>query len=685
MKKLLLLTAALFFVGAAFAQQNAVLMTRQQAARLNCSVPLHYTQPAAPAAVISHSTRGDVAPYNTIGQTRYDMQTNGCMMQRLVTFNDGTIGATWTTCGTSSSSRGSGYNYYDGTQWTRGNGNSAPIDRIESVRAGWPAMAPLGTNGEIVVSHNGSTGLLINVRAQKGTGAWTETVLQGPSIYDSYIGGNSTALLWPSVATNGNTIHLIACTESDTVSLYQGIQTCLVYYRGTYNPSDNTIAWENPRIVGDMANHLDWYDNFSGDSYVIVANGNTVAVVYAEAWTDAFMWKSTDNGENWTTTTIVNSVVPDNFDESTDLIDTAGGAAYVTDGSFAAAIDANGKVHAAFGLTGVANPELGDGYITIYYGIDGLFYWNEDMPTFNAQTKNQLNPDTLEANGYPFFSRVDLDGNDGVYILSQGTTSDTYSFDDYHRAGMTSMPSLAVDGNNVYLIYASCLEYPFLGVDASNTTRYYRGIFGAKSTNGGASFEDGISWLSYNKSCFYIDWAQYDWTPESSEWNDGSIEMEGENVYPSLAQNVVNGKLNMIWHSDYFPGNAGGSISQNDPTKVFFTSIDANQLGVMNNTEEVCQGMWIDHTGIADNTLSGMKLYPNPATDNVTVAFAATESANATLSIYNLMGQQVYAESIVVNEGNNMVRVSTSALQAGVYMVNIKTNQGTSTQKLIVK
>nr|MCR4856784.1 hypothetical protein [Bacteroidales bacterium] len=249
MKKLLLAFIALFFLGTVFSQQNAVLMTRQQAAQLKCSVPLHYTPSAAPAAVISHSTRGDVAPYNTIGQTRYDMQTNGCMAQRLVTFDDGTIGATWTTCGSSSSSRGSGYNYYDGTQWVRGNGNSAPIDRIESVRAGWPAMAPLGTNGEIVVSHNGSSGLLINVRAQKGTGAWTETLLQGPSIYDSYIGGNSTALLWPSVATNGNTIHLIACTESDTVSLYQGIQTCLVYYRGTYNPSDNTIAWENPRIV----------------------------------------------------------------------------------------------------------------------------------------------------------------------------------------------------------------------------------------------------------------------------------------------------------------------------------------------------------------------------------------------------------------------------------------------------
>ena len=684
MKKLLLLTTALFFVGAVFAQQGVVKMTKQEAARLNCSVPLNYTPAAAPAAVISHSTRGTIAPYNTIGQTRYDLQTNGCMMQRLVTFPDATIAATWTTCGTASTSRGSGYNYYDGTEWTRGYGNSAPYDRIESARAGWPAMAPLGTNGEIVVSHNGSTGLLVNVRPQKGTGNWTETLLQGPSIFDSTTQSNSTALLWPSVATNGNTIHLIACTESDAGSYYQGIQTCLVYYRGTYDPSANTITWENPRIVADMANHMDWFNGFSGDSYVIVANGNNVAVVYAEAWTDAFMWKSTDNGENWTTTTIVNSVIPDNFDDGLHLIDTAGGAAYVTDGSFAAAIDANGKVHAAFGLTGVANPETGDGYITIYYGIDGLFYWNEDMPTFNAQTKNQLNPDTLEANGYPVYGRVDLDGDGSVYYLS-GSTSDTYSFDDYHRAGMTSMPSLAVDGNNVYLIYASCLDYPFVGQDNSSTTRYYRGIFGAKSTNGGTSFEDGISWLSYNKACYYVDWNQYDWNSEATEWTTESIEMEGENVYPSLAQNVVNGKLNMIWHSDYFAGNAGGSISQNDPTKVFFTSIDANQLGVMNNTEEIPQGLWTDPTGIADNTLSGMKLYPNPATDNVTVAFAATESANATLSIYNLMGQQVYAESIVVNEGNNMVRINTSAFQAGVYMVNIKTNQGTSTQKLIVK
>ncbi|MBO4381994.1 MAG: T9SS type A sorting domain-containing protein [Bacteroidales bacterium] len=686
MKKLLLAFIALFFVGTAFSQQQAVKLSRQEAAKMHVSVPLHQTPSATPQNFVPKNLRGNTLPYFTIGQTRYDMQTNGCLPQRLITFNDGTSAATWTTCGTSSSSRGSGYNYYNGTSWALGSGSGAPINRIESVRTGWPTIAPIGENGEIVISHNGSTGLVVSVRPNKGTGDWSETLLQGPSIYDSYIGGNSTALLWPSVATNGNTIHLIACTESDTVSLYQGIQTCLVYYRGTYNPSDNTITWENPRIVADMANHLDWFNGFSGDSYVIVANGNTVAVVYAEAWTDAFMWKSTDNGENWTTTTIVNSVVPDNFDEDIHLIDTIDGPAYVTDGSFAAAIDDNGKVHAAFGLTAVANYVLDDGYINLYFGAGGLFYWNENMPTIDAQTNYQLDPDTLAAHGYPVFpSRLDLDGNDGLYGLSQ-PSSETYSFDDYHRAGPASMPSLAVDGNNVYLIWASCLEYPFMGVNASNTPAYYRGIFGAKSINGGTSFEDGISWISYNKSCYYVDWDLYDWDPDASEWNDGSIEMEGENVYPSIAQNIVNGKLNIIWHSDYFPGNAQGGVSQNDPTLVLFTSIDADQLGVYNNIEEIPQGLWIDTwTGIADNTLSGMQLYPNPASDNVNVVFSSKEDANATLTIHNLMGQQVYSESIAIQEGSNVVKINTSNFQAGVYMVNIKSNQGTTTQKLIVR
>ena len=50
--------------------------------------------------------------------------------------------------------------------------------RIETDRCGWPSIAPLGENGEIVVSHyaGNQDGIAINTRATKGTGDWTEVM-----------------------------------------------------------------------------------------------------------------------------------------------------------------------------------------------------------------------------------------------------------------------------------------------------------------------------------------------------------------------------------------------------------------------------------------------------------------------------------------------------------------------------
>ncbi len=673
MKKLFLSISALFLAGSMFAQTAPVLLTKEQAK--NQSVTLHKDAIATPQGF--KGLRSDVAPSNAIGQTYYDLQTNGSLPQRIVTFADGTTAATWTTCGSNTNSRGAGYNYFDGSAWIN---PGTSTDRIETVRGGWPTIAALG-DGEIVVSHNGSNALIINVRSQKGTGAWTETLLQGPTVTNSSTGATSTALLWPSVATSGNIVHLIACTESDEGYLYEGIQTALVYFRGTYNASTNTITWENPKIVGDMGNHTDWFDSFGGDNYVIATNGNTVAVVVAGQWTDAFMWKSTDNGVNWTSSTIVNSYIPDNYDMSdpTQYIDTAGGPIYVTDGATALAIGNDGKVHVAFGLYGVnENEEAGDGYYSGYPLTDGMLYWNEDMAAFPGTDRKQLDPDSLVNAGYTVFFRTDLDGDGSVWYLGTGLEACP---DNYHNIGLTSQPSLAVDGNNVYLVYTSVLDLPFY--DVNTTGMYYRGIFGVKSTNGGASFEEGVSWLSYNKNCYYVDWSMYDWNAEAESWTYESIEMESENIYPSVS-NIVNGKLNVIWHNDYFPDNAAGSVA-NNPTNVLALSINADQLGVYNNTTEIPQGEWIDHTGIADNTLSNMVIFPNPATTTATVAISSTENTDATVTVFNLMGQMVYNANVALIEGVNNINLSVNDLGAGIYMINVKTIKGTSTQKLIVK
>jgi hypothetical protein len=111
----------------------------------------------------------------------------------------------------------------------------------------------------------------------------------------------------------------------------------------------------------------------------------------------------------------------------------------------------------------------------------------------------------------------------------------------------------------------------------------------------------------------------------------------------------------------------------------------ADSIGIYNNVHEVCQGLWIDHAGISNRNLSGMKLYPNPTSESVNITFSAENAENGVVSVMNLMGQTVYTANVEVNEGYNMINVPVKGFTSGVYMVTMRTNTGISTQKLIVK
>lgn len=661
MKNLLLVLAATIFVASGFAQ-TAPILSKKEAAKISATKKIYDGREvlATPSNFSSMLRSGTF-----IGSTYYDFQSNGSVSQKLAAYEDGAISAAWTTSGMSATSRGIGYNYKDANGWLNDANNT---ERIDPTRSGWSTLAAVGS-GEIVAAHNGSTGLVIGVRPQKGTGEWAFTLLEGPEAVNG--SSSSTCLLWPAIATNGNTIHLIACTESDAGYLYQGINTCLVYYRGTYNASNNTISWENPRVFGDVTPAQ--IAQFSGDAYAISANGNTVAIFCASSWTDAVLWKSTDNGSTFTTTTVVDSPIPDGYMESTtQVLDTP----YVSDGCCAVAVDDNGNAHIAFGLTRVLNDVTGDGSYSYFPGVSGLFYWNETMqPIMNADT-DFLDPDHLKELGYIVFDRPDLDGDDTAWYMNGG------NFPSYGM-GMTSTPQLLCSGNNVYMIYTACLDYPFMDVTSDS---YFRGVFGAKSVDNGTTWDlsNGISWLSYNRNCYYI----YDWSSYTMEDAMDYVEIDGESMFPAVAPTLVNGKMSIMWQQDTY---AGCEIKDNNvavasnASSMYFMQIAADSIGVYNNTREIPQGLWIDHTGIADNTLESMNIYPNPAVNNFYVAISSTENASATVSVFNMMGQLVYNESVVLNEGANLINVNANALNAGVYMVNVKTDKGTATQKLIVR
>ena len=665
MKKILLAVTALFLVNAMFAQD--VVKSRDLSTVAMKKTVFTGREEAAPQAVtpmLRTTSRG------IIGTTFYDLQTNGSQAPKVYAHADGTISSVWTTMSGGASSRGTGYNYFNGTGWIN---PGTSTDRIENTRTGWGTMTCVG-DAEIVASHNGqATGgaLVISIRPNKGTGDWTYSTLEGPAVSNG--SSTSTCLLWPAITSIGNTIHLIACTESDEGFLYQGIQTCLLYYRGTFNASNNTITWEAPRIVGDVTSAD--VKSFSGDAYAIAAKGNTVAIVNAPTFGDVFLWKSSDNGVNFTKTTVFQHPYP-GFEESTTLVlDTP----YVADGSCAVAVDNAGNAHLAFGLTRLLNDDISDGTYSYFTGICGLLYWNENQQPILNTNATTLDPDNIEAAGYTVFKRSDLNNDGGAYWSAADVSIPGYG------VGAVSMPQVVADNGKVYVMYSAILDWPVMDVNNDYDPRYFRGVFGTKSTDNGNTW-GGVSWLSYNKDCYYInDWS---WVSDTNDVLDNAMSalwVDGESVFPAVAPQIVNGQISMWWQQDFFAGSQvkdGGSIAEN---YIYFQTLPADSIGLYKNTNEVWQGIWIDPDGISNRVISGMKMYPNPASESVKVTFSSEESANAVISVMNLMGQTVYTENVNVQEGYNMVTLSVNNFRSGVYMVNIKTDKGTSTQKLIVK
>jgi hypothetical protein len=163
--------------------------------------PAVYTESNPYVATLNRDTE------SLIGLTRYDLQSNNSMAKRIYVFPDNTIGATFTfgMAEPGFADRGTGYNYFDGASW-----GPIPTQKIETIRTGWPSIAPFGENGEIIASHfftTASNYIVFATRQTKGTGSWDEFSHFGPAA--------SSGIVWPRMITSGENndiIHLLALT-----------------------------------------------------------------------------------------------------------------------------------------------------------------------------------------------------------------------------------------------------------------------------------------------------------------------------------------------------------------------------------------------------------------------------------------------------------------------------------------
>ncbi|MCK9612117.1 MAG: T9SS type A sorting domain-containing protein [Bacteroidales bacterium] len=562
-----------------------------------------------------------------IGITKYDLQSNSSVQNRIYLHDDGTIGATYNYGMTEESfaDRGTGYNYYDLTNW-----GAQPTERVETVRSGWPSYAPLGTNGEIVVSHNGSTGLTISKRTPKGTGAWTESTLVGPATTG---GSDKTALLWPRMITVGDTIHIIACTDQPTTTgtywYYEGLSLALVYIRSV----DGGTTWDAPRILPGMDSAsvvTEFSKGFGGDSYSWADPKNgKIAFIVGESWTNTFIMKSPDGGDTWTKIPVYN--FPSGITIPTPIIPT-------TDGCYALALDSTGKAHAVFGIMRVSDDNASDDQSSFYPYTDGLVYWNEDMAVLDSTALGD--PDGLFNNGMLAGYMIDYDGSGEIEFP---TPSGDWAIGTYY-VSLSSFPHLNIDDDGtMYISYSSCRE-DRLTPDGG---QIYRHLYVVKY--------DGA------------------WS-DATDINAGFLHDFDECVFGSMSF-TMDDKLHIVYQADVIVGLAvrGDETAYGD-NYIYYTNLMKTDVGTAIGVKE----------NISNNI--NMNIYPNPSSDYTNINLNLEKSSDVKVTVTNLVGQEVISKTYgkLIN-GNHTLSMNIKSLNSGIYFFTVEAANERITKKIIVE
>lgn len=89
-------------------------------------------------------------------------------------------------------------------------------------------------------------------------------------------------------------------------------------------------------------------------------------------------------------------------------------------------------------------------------------------------------------------------------------------------------------------------------------------------------------------------------------------------------------------------------------------------------------------SGMENNAyFQGLKVYPNPTTDNAFVSLNVKQATQVELTLHNIMGQKVWSSAEKMNAGEQEVAVSTQNLPKGIYILKVVANGASQEVKVI--
>jgi hypothetical protein len=80
-----------------------------------------------------------------------------------------------------------------------------------------------------------------------------------------------------------------------------------------------------------------------------------------------------------------------------------------------------------------------------------------------------------------------------------------------------------------------------------------------------------------------------------------------------------------------------------------------------------------------------MTLYPNPASDQVTVLFNADKEASYTLRIADMLGRIILTQNGSAIAGNNQIEINLATFAKGVYIIILDSGDNTQKSRLVLQ
>ncbi|HZV70548.1 MAG TPA: T9SS type A sorting domain-containing protein [Saprospiraceae bacterium] len=120
-------------------------------------------------------------------------------------------------------------------------------------------------------------------------------------------------------------------------------------------------------------------------------------------------------------------------------------------------------------------------------------------------------------------------------------------------------------------------------------------------------------------------------------------------------------------------------IATDEDGRVYISSDEGSKVILVMTPEDI--------TGITEEkvVLSSATIYPNPANSKITLAINLSQSANVTISIYDVTGKEVvFVPNQWLDAGTHNQEIDVDELTQGLYVVKINTDHNFITQKLLL-